>query len=92
MDQYSKYTTVIHQIFGGYHRSQGKSHDLFVLLFLLFTFYSVKCLECHRTSNTYDPLLDVSLDIKGCSSLIQALQRSIKPDLLDKENKYACPL
>lgn len=23
MDQYSKYTTVIHHIFGGYHRSQG---------------------------------------------------------------------
>ncbi|XP_019853089.1 PREDICTED: ubiquitin carboxyl-terminal hydrolase 36-like [Amphimedon queenslandica] len=73
LDVFSKHTTVIHQIFGGYHRSQ------------------VKCLKCKRFSNTYDPLLDISLDIKGCPSLQKALFSSIKPDLLDEENKYACP-
>lgn len=73
LDVFSKHTTVIHQIFGGYHRSQ------------------VKCLKCKRTSNTYDPLLDISLDIKGFPTLQKALSSSIKPDLLDEENKYACP-
>lgn len=73
LDPHSKATTVIHQIFGGYHRSQ------------------VKCMSCHKTSDTFDPLLDISLDIKNCPTLIKALQRSIKADLLDGENKYACP-
>jgi ubiquitin carboxyl-terminal hydrolase 36/42 len=73
LDVHSKHTTVIHQIFGGYHRSQ------------------VKCLVCNKTSNTFDPLLDINLDIKGCSSILQALSRSIKVDSLDGDNKYACP-
>ena len=59
--------------------------------FLLFPF-AVKCLHCMKTSNTYDPLLDISLDIKGCTSLTKALQKSIKADMLDGDNKYACPL
>jgi len=45
-----------------------------------------------KTSDTFDPLLDISLDIKNCQSLSKALQKSTKPDLLDEENKYACPL
>ena len=51
----------------------------------------VKCLECKKTSNTFDPLLDISLDIKNCSSLGKALQKSIQSDTLEGDNSYACP-
>lgn len=30
---------------------------------------SVQCLRCKERSNTYDPLLDISLDIKVCTFL-----------------------
>jgi ubiquitin carboxyl-terminal hydrolase 36/42 len=74
LDPHSKATTVVHQVFGGYHCS------------------AVKCSECQKTSETFDPLLDLSLDIKTCGNLKQALNRFTKPDALDGENQYACPL
>jgi ubiquitin C-terminal hydrolase len=46
LDRYSKETTVVNQIFGGFLRSQ------------------VVCLHCKHPSNTYDPFMDISLDIK----------------------------
>lgn len=42
-------------------------------------------------SNTFDPLLDMNLDIKNCPSLLKALQRSIQSDTLEGDNCYACP-
>lgn len=51
----------------------------------------VRCLECKKTSNTFDPLLDINLDIKNCPSLTKALQRSIQSDTLEGDNSYACP-
>lgn len=53
---------------------------------------SVKCLDCSKMSNTFDPLLDISVDIKSSSSLTKALHHYIKPDLLEGDNCYACPL
>jgi len=50
----------------------------------------VKCLECKYNSNTYDPCLDISLDIKGCDSVKRALELFIKPEILSKGNKYKC--
>ncbi|KAL5474041.1 hypothetical protein EMCRGX_G028614 [Ephydatia muelleri] len=73
LDAFSKATTVIHQIFGGFHRSR------------------VVCLECKKVSDTYDPLLDISLDINFSSTLTKALQHSTKADLLSGNNRYACP-
>ena len=58
----------------------------------LAVYSPVKCLRCMQTSDTFDPLLDVSLDIKNCSQLTRALEKSTKPDKLDGENRYACPL
>ena len=52
---------------------------------------TVKCLKCHETSDTYDPLLDLSLDIKNAVSILVALRRFVQPDVLDEENKYLCP-
>jgi len=46
LEKLSKETTLVHQVFGGYLRSQ------------------VRCLQCKTTSNTYDPVLDISVDLK----------------------------
>lgn len=72
LDKYSKETTVINQIFGGFLRSQ------------------VVCLKCKHRSNTYDPLLDISLDIKNVDSIERALQLFVAPDKLDMDNAYKC--
>ena len=50
----------------------------------------VKCLHCWNTSNTYDPFLDISVQIKDCSTLGMALKKITEPDSLDGENKYYC--
>ncbi|CAL1540522.1 unnamed protein product [Lymnaea stagnalis] len=73
LDQLSKDTTVINQIFGGYLRSQ------------------VTCLRCHAKSNTFDPFMDISLDIKGVNTVEDALAKFVKPETLEQENAYKCP-
>lgn len=50
----------------------------------------VKCLQCHYESNTFDPMMDLNIDIKDCTSLLQGLHRTVRPDRLDGENKYFC--
>ncbi|NWR59132.1 UBP36 hydrolase, partial [Bucorvus abyssinicus] len=50
----------------------------------------VKCLECESTSDTYDPFLDLSLEIGQASSLEQALELFVQPELLGEENAYTC--
>ncbi|WAQ97468.1 UBP36-like protein [Mya arenaria] len=72
LDKYSKDTTVIHQIYAGYLRSQ------------------VVCSRCEYKSNTYDPLLDISLDIKNADNLERAFHQFVAPDKLDMENAYKC--
>ena len=51
----------------------------------------VKCLKCWNTSDTYDPLLDISVETKNCPTLGKALKKITKPDMLDGDNKYSCP-
>ena len=43
-------------------------------------------------SDTFDPLLDISVDIKSSPTLQKALHHYIKPDILEGDNSYACPL
>ena len=50
-----------------------------------------KCLKCWNTSDTYDPLLDISVETKNCPTLGKALKKITKPDMLDGDNKYSCP-
>ena len=52
---------------------------------------AVKCLECMNDSDTYDQLLDLSLDVKNSQSIEKALYKAVQPDVLDGANKYACP-
>lgn len=39
LDIYSKHTTVIHQIFGGYHRSQGMEMDSTLIQYKTFCMF-----------------------------------------------------
>uniref|UniRef100_T1G6N8 Ubiquitin carboxyl-terminal hydrolase 36 n=1 Tax=Helobdella robusta TaxID=6412 RepID=T1G6N8_HELRO len=50
----------------------------------------VICDMCQWTSNTYDPFLDICLDVKTSSSITQALQSFVTCELLDGDNSYFC--
>lgn len=65
-------TTLVHQIFGGYLRSQ------------------VRCSSCNFCSNTYDPFLDLSLELNNCSSVQLALRQFTDTETLSGSNKYKC--
>lgn len=52
----------------------------------------IRCTEGYKyESNTYDPFLDLSLEINRCSTLLRALQHFTAPETLDGENRYRCP-
>uniref|UniRef100_A0A8C5XYB8 Ubiquitin carboxyl-terminal hydrolase n=1 Tax=Microcebus murinus TaxID=30608 RepID=A0A8C5XYB8_MICMU len=50
----------------------------------------IKCLHCHGISDTFEPYLDIALDIEAAQSLNQALQWLVKPEHLDGEDAYHC--
>ncbi|XP_074775111.1 ubiquitin carboxyl-terminal hydrolase 42 isoform X2 [Athene noctua] len=50
----------------------------------------VKCLNCKAVSDTYEPFLDITLTIKGITTLTKALEEFVKPEQLDGENSYKC--
>lgn len=50
----------------------------------------VHCQKCFHESDTFDPFLDLSLDIKGCQTLEKALQRFCRKEILDVSNQYRC--
>ncbi|KAL4424055.1 hypothetical protein ABPG75_001356 [Micractinium tetrahymenae] len=51
----------------------------------------VKCSECGYESNTYDPCIDLSLEITRAQSVKRALERFTAGEVLDGQNKYKCP-
>ncbi|GAA5853999.1 hypothetical protein JCM9279_003757 [Rhodotorula babjevae] len=52
----------------------------------------VHCLACEHNSDTYDSILDVSLDLAGgrANSLKDALENLVRKDKLTGQNKYKC--
>ncbi|KAI5627255.1 ubiquitin carboxyl-terminal hydrolase 42 isoform X1 [Silurus asotus] len=50
----------------------------------------VKCRNCKAVSDTFDPFLDIALDIKNSPSINKALEQFVKPEQLDWENAYRC--
>lgn len=50
----------------------------------------VKCLVCKSVSDTYDPYLDVALEIRQAANIVRALELFVKPDVLSGENAYMC--
>lgn len=52
----------------------------------------IKCLHCQGVSDTFDPYLDIALDIQAAQSVKQALEQVVKPEELNGENAYHCGL
>jgi ubiquitin carboxyl-terminal hydrolase 36/42 len=50
----------------------------------------VTCLSCQHNSDTFDPILDLSLDIRGCDNLGQAMSNFTQIDELRGSEKYKC--
>ncbi|OBZ77162.1 Ubiquitin carboxyl-terminal hydrolase 42 [Grifola frondosa] len=50
----------------------------------------VTCLSCGHNSDTFDSILDLSVDICGVSSLKEALRKFIAVDHLKGADKYKC--
>lgn len=50
----------------------------------------VKCGNCKAVSDTFDPYLDIALDIKNAPTITKALEQFVKAEQLDWENAYKC--
>ena len=50
----------------------------------------VHCTSCGHNSLTFDPALDVSLDVKGVASVSDSFRHFYKADVLSGDNKYLC--
>ncbi|XP_062447814.1 ubiquitin carboxyl-terminal hydrolase 36 [Rhea pennata] len=50
----------------------------------------VKCSVCKSVSDTYDPYLDVALEIRQAANIVRALELFVKSDMLSGENAYMC--
>ncbi|NXF69286.1 UBP42 hydrolase, partial [Ciccaba nigrolineata] len=70
-----------------------RSSQATTLIYQIFGGYlrsRVKCLNCKAVSDTYEPFLDITLDIKAVTCLTKALEQFVKPEQLDGENSYKC--
>ncbi|XP_010736906.2 ubiquitin carboxyl-terminal hydrolase 36 [Larimichthys crocea] len=50
----------------------------------------VKCSICKSVSDTYDPYLDIAVEIRQAANIVRALELFVKPDILSGENAYMC--
>ncbi|KAJ7989826.1 hypothetical protein DPEC_G00308520 [Dallia pectoralis] len=50
----------------------------------------VKCSICKSVSDTYDPYLDIAVEIRQTANIVRALELFVKPDTLSGENAYMC--
>jgi len=50
----------------------------------------VTCMKCGHPSDTFDSILDLSLDVQNCNSLQQALKEFVAVDHLRGEDRYKC--
>lgn len=50
----------------------------------------VTCSVCKQHSDTFDSILDLSLDVQRCDSIKDALATFVKVDQLKGNNKYKC--
>ncbi|KAM8946532.1 ubiquitin carboxyl-terminal hydrolase 36 [Pelodytes ibericus] len=50
----------------------------------------VKCSVCKSVSDTYDPYLDIALEIRSAVNIVRALELFVKSDVLSGENAYMC--
>ncbi|NXG50379.1 UBP36 hydrolase, partial [Psilopogon haemacephalus] len=50
----------------------------------------VVCLQCQKVSDTYEPYLDLALEIGGAMSVEQALEQFVQAEMLCGDNAYRC--
>lgn len=50
----------------------------------------VQCQRCKHNSDTFDPILDLSLDLRKSSSVNEALEKFTSVDVLTGSEKYRC--
>ncbi|KAL6036796.1 hypothetical protein STEG23_005448 [Scotinomys teguina] len=50
----------------------------------------VKCSNCKGVSDSFDPYLDITLEIKAAQSITKALEQFVKPEQLEGDNSYKC--
>ncbi|XP_073444174.1 ubiquitin carboxyl-terminal hydrolase 36 [Dendrobates tinctorius] len=50
----------------------------------------VKCSVCKSVSDTFDPYLDIALEIRHSANIIRALELFVRSDVLSGENAYMC--
>lgn len=50
----------------------------------------VSCGECGYNSDTFDTLLDLSVDVSRCTTLNEALHKFSAVERLEGKNKYKC--
>jgi hypothetical protein len=50
----------------------------------------VQCSECGYNSDTFDSILDLSLDIHNMTGVRAALRKFVQPDTLKGADKYKC--
>ncbi|XP_053310141.1 ubiquitin carboxyl-terminal hydrolase 36 [Spea bombifrons] len=50
----------------------------------------VKCSVCKSVSDTYDPYLDIALEIRHAVNIVRALELFVKSDVLSDDNAYMC--
>nr|DBA27516.1 TPA: hypothetical protein GDO54_007999 [Pyxicephalus adspersus] len=50
----------------------------------------VKCSVCKSVSDTFDPFLDMALEIRQSANIVRALELFIKSDVLSGDNAYMC--
>ncbi|KAM4524186.1 ubiquitin carboxyl-terminal hydrolase 42-like [Odontesthes bonariensis] len=50
----------------------------------------VKCSNCKAVSDTFEPFLDLALDVTEASSVSKALKHFVKSEKLGGENSYKC--
>ena len=50
----------------------------------------VRCHRCKFESNTFEPFLHLSLEIKHCDTLAKAFRHFTTPEVLERDNQYNC--
>jgi ubiquitin carboxyl-terminal hydrolase 36/42 len=50
----------------------------------------VECESCHARSETFDPFLDISLDVRTAATVEEALKALVRPEQLSGTNAYQC--
>ena len=61
-----------------------------VCVFICALYIAVKCTACLYRSETFDPFLDIAIDIKHNNSVEDALRSMVRPEDLVGANAYKC--